>query len=173
RAMRDQGRFLCGEEMKVRPELFIGCVENPFADPFPARVARLAKKVAAGAEFVQTQCVLDIPRFRQFMQMVVDAGLHEKVAVLAGVMPIKSARMARYMQHNVAGMMVSDDVVARLEGASDVEAEAIALVVEQIQEIREIPGVRGIHIMAVAWEEKVPDIVTRAGLFPRPATDRD
>jgi len=168
RNMRDQGRFICGEEMKVRPDLFIGCVENPFADPFGFRVIRLKKKVDAGAEFVQTQCVLEMGRFRKFMEMVVEQGLHERVAILAGIMPIKSARMARYMQRNVAGMMVSEEICQRLEQTKDVEEEAIRIAVEQIQEVREIPGVKGIHLMAVAWEEVIPEIVRRAGLYPRP-----
>ncbi|NLU49462.1 MAG: methylenetetrahydrofolate reductase [Syntrophomonadaceae bacterium] len=171
RTMRDEGRFICGEEMKVRPDVFIGCVENPFADPFPFRVTRLKKKIEAGAQFVQTQCVLEMERFRRFMEMVCEQGLHERAAVLAGVMPIKSARMARYMQKNVAGMMVADDICERLEKAQDVQEEAINIVVEQIAQIREIPGVRGIHIMAVAWEEVVPEIVRRAGLYPRPVTE--
>ena len=168
RMMRDEGRFICGDEIKVRPQLFIGCVANPFADPFPFRVVRLKKKIEAGAQFVQTQCVLEMDRFRRFMEMVCAEGLHEKTAILAGVMPIKSARMARYMQKNVAGMMVSDQLCERLEKAEDVPKEAINIVVEQINQIREIPGVRGIHIMAVAWEEMVPEIVRRAGLYPRP-----
>lgn len=168
RNMRDHGRFICGEEMKVRPDLFIGCVENPFADPFRFRVIRLKKKVEAGAEFVQTQCVLEMGRFREFMEMVVEQGLHERVAILAGIMPIKSAKMARYMQKNVAGMMVSEEICRRLEEAKDVEEEAIRIAVEQVQEVREIPGVRGVHLMAVAWEEVIPEIVSRAGLYPRP-----
>lgn len=166
--MRDEGRFLCGEEMKVRPDVFIGCVENPFADPFEFRALRLQKKVEAGADFVQTQCVLDIEHFRHFMEMINDRGLTERVAVLAGIMPVKSARMARYMQRNVAGMKVPDELCERLEAAADVEKEAINIVVEQIAAVKEIPGVKGIHIMAVAWEEVVPEIVRRAGLYPRP-----
>jgi len=169
--MRDEGRFLCGEEMKVRPDVFIGCVENPFADPFEFRALRLQKKVEAGAEFVQTQCVLDLKHFRRFMDMINDRGLTDRVAVLAGVMPIKSARMARYMQRNVAGMMVPDELCERLEAAADVEKEAIDIVVEQIAEVKEIPGVKGVHIMAVAWEEVVPEIVRRAGLYPRPVVN--
>lgn len=166
--MRDEGRFLCGEELKVRPDVFIGCVENPFADPFEFRAIRLQKKVEAGADFVQTQCVLEMERFKQFMELINDRGLTDKVAVLAGVMPIKSGRMARYMQKNVAGMMVPDELCERLEAAADLREEAINIVVEQIAELREIPGVKGVHIMAVAWEEVVPEIVRRAGLYPRP-----
>ncbi|MGE5544365.1 MAG: methylenetetrahydrofolate reductase [Bacillota bacterium] len=166
--MRDEGHFLCGEELKVRPDVFIGCVENPFADPFEFRALRLQKKVEAGADFVQTQCVLEMRRFRQFMDLINERGLTDRVAVLAGVMPIKSGRMARYMQRNVAGMMVPDELCERLEGATDPREEAINIVVEQIAELREIPGIKGVHIMAVAWEEVVPEIVRRAGLYPRP-----
>ena len=154
--------------MKVRPDVFIGCVENPFADPFEFRALRLQKKIEAGADFVQTQCVLDMKHFRHFMDLINDRGLTDRVAVLAGVMPIKSARMARYMQKNVAGMMVPDELCERLETAADVQKEAVDIVVEQIAEVKEIPGVRGVHIMAVAWEEVVPEIVRRAGLYPRP-----
>lgn len=157
RLMRDKGQFLCGEEMKVKPRLFIGGVVNPFADPFEFRVTRLAKKIAAGADFVQTQAILDMPRFERFMKKVREVGLHEQVFILAGLMPIKSARMARYMQKNVAGMMVSEEICQRLERAEDVKAEAVKLVVEQIEQIRQIEGVAGVHLMAVAWEEIIPD----------------
>lgn len=167
--MRDEGRFLCGDEMKVRPAIFIGCAANPFADPFEFRVARLEKKAAAGADFVQTQCVLDIERFRQFMELAEKRGLTRRVHIMAGVMPIKSGRMARYMQKNVAGMMVPEEVCLRLEQSEDLKQTAVELVVEQIQAVRQIPGVAGVHIMAVAWEEIVPIIVERAGLYPRPA----
>lgn len=171
RNMRDEGRLICGEEIKARPDFFIGCVENPFADPFEFRVTRLDKKAEAGADFVQTQCVLDIDRFREFMKIANQRGIPEKIAVLAGVMPIKSGKMARYMQKNVAGMMVPDALCERLEKAEDSQETAIEIVVEQIRELREIPGVRGVHIMAVAWEEAVPEIVRRAGLLPRPGQE--
>ncbi|MDH7478847.1 MAG: methylenetetrahydrofolate reductase [Syntrophomonadaceae bacterium] len=173
RQMRDQGRFLCGDEMKVRPRVFIGCAANPFADPFEFRVIRLEKKIEAGADFVQTQCVLDLERFRRFMELAVERGLHRRAYLLAGVMPIKSARMARYMQKHVPGMMVSEEVCRRLEQAADVREAAIELAVEQIQLLRQIPGVAGVHIMAVAWEEVVPEIVRRAGLYPRPAVEEN
>ncbi|NLC07103.1 MAG: methylenetetrahydrofolate reductase [Syntrophomonadaceae bacterium] len=169
RLMRDKGQFLCGEEMKVKPRLFIGGVVNPFADPFEFRVTRLAKKNAAGADFVQTQAILDMSRFERFMKKVREAGLHEQVFILAGLMPIKSARMARYMQKNVPGMMVSEEICQRLEKAEDVKAEAVKLVVEQIEQIRQIEGVAGVHLMAVAWEEIIPAIVEQAGLYPRPS----
>lgn len=168
RGMRDEGQFLCGEEMKVTPQMFIGCVENPYADPFLFRVQRLKNKVMAGAEFVQTQCVLEMKRFREFMRLAREEGITENAAVLAGVMPVKSGKMARYMQKNVAGMLVPDELCVRMEQAGDPKEEAIKIVTEQIQELKEIPGVSGVHIMAVAWEEIVPEIVQRAGLYPRP-----
>jgi methylenetetrahydrofolate reductase (NADPH) len=168
RQMRDEGRFLCGEEMKVRPRLFIGGVANPFADPFEFRVTRLEKKIEAGADFIQTQAVLDMERFERFMELVRERGLHQRAYILAGLMPIKSARMARYMQKNVAGMMVSEEICERLEKAEDVKAEAVELVVEQIRQVQQIKGVAGVHLMAVAWEEIIPVIVKKAGLYPRP-----
>lgn len=166
--MRDEGRFLCGEEMKVRPRLFIGGVANPFADPFEFRVVRLEKKIAAGTDFIQTQAILDMERFERFMELVRSRGLDQRAYILAGLMPIKSAKMARYMQKNVAGMMVSEDICQRLEKAEDVKAEAVELVVEQIKQVQKIKGVAGVHLMAVAWEDIIPTVVQKAGLFPRP-----
>ncbi len=166
--MRDEGRFLCGEEMKVPPKLFIGGVANPFADPFEFRVVRLEKKIAAGADFIQTQAILDMERFERFMELVRSRGLDQRAYILAGLMPIKSAKMARYMQKNVAGMMVSEDICRRLEKAEDVKAEAVELVVEQIKQVQKIKGVAGVHLMAVAWEDIIPTVVQQAGLYPRP-----
>ena len=166
--MRDEGRFLCGEEMKVPPRLFIGGVANPFADPFEFRVVRLEKKIAAGADFIQTQAILDMERFERFMELVRSRGLDQRAYILAGLMPIKSAKMARYMQKNVAGMMVSEDICQRLEKAEDVKAEAVELVVEQIKQVQKIKGVAGVHLMAVAWEDIIPTVVQQAGLYPRP-----
>lgn len=158
------GRFLCGEEIKVAPDLFIGCVENPFADPFNFRVQRLQKKVKAGAQFCQTQCVLDLDRFSRFMEMAVADGIADNCYVLAGIMPLKSVRVARYMKTQVAGMMVDDTIISRLEAAADPAAEGIAIAVEQIQVLQKIKGVAGVHIMAVAWEDAIPEIVTRSGV---------
>ncbi|MGQ9467794.1 MAG: methylenetetrahydrofolate reductase [Anaerolineae bacterium] len=182
RDMRDEGRFQCGDEIKgVRPAFFIGAAINPFADPFDFRPYRLAKKIAAGADFVQTQIILDIPRFREFMKRVVDMGLHEKVYILAGIGPLKSAGAARYMRDKVPGMRVRDEYVERMEAAvagipkedkkarkEAWEREGIRIAIEQIQELREIPGVAGVHIMAIEWEEAVRPIVEGAGLLPRP-----
>lgn len=171
--MRDEGKFLGGHEMEVRPQMFIGAAENPFADPFEIRVLRLAKKVAAGAQFIQTQCIYNMEKFKLWMRQIVDRGLHERVSILAGITPMKSLGMAKYMKSRVPGMDVPDDVIKRLQGApkGKVAEEGITMAVEQIQELKECPGVRGFHIMAVEWEEKVPEIVERAGLYPRPSVN--
>ncbi len=166
--LRDEGRFECGEECKVNPKFFIGCAENPFGDPFEFRVVRLEKKIEAGADFVQTQCILDMERFERFMEMVRERGLHERVYICAGLMPVKSPRMARYMQTSVPGMLVSEEFCQRLEKAENPKEEAINITVDYIKRCQQIEGVRGVHIMAVAWEEIVPTIVEKAGLLPRP-----
>ena len=183
--MRDEGLFQCGEEISGGgPPLLIGAAANPFADPFELRVHRLAKKAAAGADFIQTQLVFDMSRFREYMKRVVDLGLHEKVAILAGVGPLKSAGMARHMRDKVPGMVVPDGYVARMEAAVDGvaaedkqarreawRAEGIRICIEQIRELREMEGLRGVHIMAIEWEEAIRPIVEGAGLFPRPVPE--
>ncbi len=168
--MRDEGKLLSGVEMKERPKMFIGAAENPFADPFEIRVMRLAKKVAAGAQFIQTQCIYNMAKFKLWMQGVVDRGLHEHVYILAGLTPMKGVGMARYMKNRVPGMDVPDEIIKRLTGVpKDKQAEeGVNICVEQIEELKEVKGVNGFHIMAIEWEEKVPEIVDRAGLYPRP-----
>lgn len=170
RRMRDEGKFIGGDEIKRPPKMFVGAAANPFADPFEIRVARLAKKVAAGAEFIQTQCIYNLDKFEKWMEGVRDRGLHEKVHILAGVTPFKSAGMARYMKNRVPGMDVPDAVVKRMaDTPKEKQAEeGINICVESIQRLKEIEGVHGFHVMAIEWEEKVPEIVQRAGLFPRP-----
>lgn len=168
KTMRDEGLFLSGDKISGDAPLFIGCAANPFADPFEFRVLRLAKKINAGADFIQTQAVFDVPRFASWMELVRDQGLHERVHILAGIIPMKSLGMARYMKKYVAGLMIPDELVARMEGASDAKEEGVTIATELIEQVRDIPGVRGAHIMAVAWEEIVPEIVDRAGLLPRP-----
>ncbi len=150
--------------------LFIGAAENPFADPFEIRALRLGKKVKAGCEFIQTQCIYNVPRFEKWMEMVRERGIHERVAILAGVTPFKSVGMARYMKNQVPGMDVPDEMIERLKGVPKEKQseEGIKICVETIQRLREIPGIRGIHIMAIEWEEKVREIAERAGLLPRP-----
>jgi methylenetetrahydrofolate reductase (NADPH) len=180
--MRDDGVFQCGDEIKLGvPRFFIGAAANPFGDPFEFRPYRLAKKVAAGVDFIQTQLIYDMPRFREYMKKVVDMGLHEKVHILAGVGPLKSSGAARYMRDQVPGMIVEDVYVERMlaaikgipkeERAARREAwqnTGIQICIEQVQEMREIEGVAGVHIMAIEWEEAVRPIVEGAGLLPRP-----
>jgi len=170
RRMRDEGKFINGQEIKPAPKFFIGAAENPFADPFEIRVPRLAKKVAAGVDFIQTQCIYNLEKFRLWMKGVVDRGLHEKVKILAGVTPMKTVGMARYMKTSVPGMDVPDEIIDRLKGApkGKVGEEGIKICIETIQQLKEIEGVAGVHIMAIEWEEKVREIAEGAGLLPRP-----
>jgi methylenetetrahydrofolate reductase (NADPH) len=170
RRMIDEGKFLSGEEIKGKPNMFVGCAENPFADPFEIRAMRLAKKVKAGAEFVQTQCIFNVEKFEKWMEMVRDLGLDEKVYILAGITPMKSIGMARYMKNSVPGMDVPEEQIERLKNVpkEKVAEEGIKIAVETIGRVRAIKGVAGVHIMAIEWEEKVPEIVKAAGLYPRP-----
>ena len=171
RRMRDEGKFLGGDEIKGVPKLFIGAAENPFADPFEIRVPRLAKKIAAGAEFIQTQCIFNVPKFKEWMKGVVDRGLHEKCFILGGVTPFKSFGMARYMAKNVPGMDVPEDMLKRMKDAPKEKQadEGITIAIETIQQLKEMEGIAGVHIMAIEWEEKVGEIAEKAGLLPRPS----
>jgi len=173
RRMRDEGKFLSGDEIKVPPNMFVGAAANPFADPFKIRVPRLAKKVAAGAEFIQTQCIYNVDKFELWMEQVRDRGLHEKVFILAGITPMRSVGMAKYLRKSVPGMDVPEALINRMAGVEKEKqaAEGITIAVETIQRLKEVKGVAGFHIMAIEWEEKVPEIVERAGLFPRPVID--
>jgi methylenetetrahydrofolate reductase (NADPH) len=173
RHMRDEGKFLGGDEIKRPPRMFVGAAANPFADPFEIRVPRLAKKVACGAEFIQTQCIYNLDRFEEWMKLARDRGLHEKVFILAGMTPLKSAGMARYMKNRVPGMDVPDEVVKRMaDTPKEKQAEeGINICIEAIERLKSVQGVAGFHIMAIEWEEKVPEIVKRAGLYPRPKVD--
>jgi len=168
KTMRDERKFICGEEVGGEVPLFIGAVENPYADPFEYRTARLAKKVAAGADFIQTQAVYDVPKFSAWMEEICAEGLDEKVHILAGIIPVKSVGMARYMKKFVSGVEIPDEMLKRLEGAKDVKEEGIQLILDIIEEVKQIPGVHGIHVQAVGWEEIVPEIMDKAGLLPRP-----
>jgi len=170
RYMRDEGKFLGGDEISRPPRLFVGAAANPFADPFEIRVPRLAKKIAAGVEFIQTQCIYNIEKFELWMKLARDRGLHEKVFILAGVTPFKSAGMAKYMKNRVPGMDVPDEVVKRMSGVSKDKQpeEGLKICVETIQRLKECEGVKGFHVMAIEWEEKVPEIVEKSGLYPRP-----
>jgi 5,10-methylenetetrahydrofolate reductase len=166
--MRDERKFICGEEVGGEVPLFIGAVENPYADPFEYRTARLAKKVAAGADFIQTQAVYDVHKFADWMDEICAEGLDEKVHILAGIIPVKSVGMARYMKKFVSGVEIPDEMIKRLEEAKDVKEEGIEIILDIIEEVKQIPGVHGIHVQAVGWEEIVPEIMEKAGLLPRP-----
>jgi methylenetetrahydrofolate reductase (NADPH) len=168
RRMRDESKVWGDTDIKEAPKVFLGAAANPFADPFEFRVTRLAKKVNAGADFIQTQAIFDMERFERYMEEVRSRGLHEKVYIMAGVVPLKSLGAARYMKNKVSGMIVPDHLIDRMKSAEDPKEEGISICVEQIQHLMTIEGVHGVHIMPVAWEKKLPEIVERAGLLPRP-----
>ena len=173
RLMRDQGKFLGGDDIKRPPEMFVGAAANPFADPFEIRVPRLAKKIAAGAEFIQTQCIYNMEKFELWLKMAGDRGLLDKVYILAGVTPFKSAGMAKYMKNRVPGIEVPDELVKRMADTPKEKQpeEGVKICIEQIQHLKEVKGVRGFHIMAIEWEEMVPEIVEKSGLYPRPSVE--
>jgi methylenetetrahydrofolate reductase (NADPH) len=191
--MRDEKVFECGDEMKgPEPRFFVGAAAAPFADPIDFRPYRLGKKVNAGANFIQTQLVYDIPAFKKYMDKVRELGLHEKTYILAGVGPLKSLGMARYMKKNVPGILVPDNLIGRMKKAAEPWAgkskdeltkedkrervkawkeEGIKICIELIQKLQKIEGVAGVHIMAIEWEEAVAPIVEGAGLYPRPVIE--
>jgi 5,10-methylenetetrahydrofolate reductase len=192
-AMRDEHVFQCGEPFKgTEPRFFIGAAESPFADPVDFRPYRLGKKIKAGANFIQTQLVYDVPAFEKFMEKVRELGLHREAYILAGVGPLKSPGMARYMKENVPGILVPDETLERLTAvgapwagkskdeltkedkrarASAWKEEGIQICIELIQKLRQIEGVAGVHLMAIEWEEAVKPIVDGAGLYPRPVIE--
>ncbi|HFQ82303.1 MAG TPA: acetyl-CoA decarbonylase/synthase complex subunit delta [Desulfobacterales bacterium] len=172
RSLRDDQQFQCGEKIKdCPPRLFLGAAANPFAGPPDFRAARMGKKIANGADFIQTQIVYNVEKFARFMEMARDLGLPEKAYILAGVTPPRSLGMARYMKNFVPGMDVPDAVIDRLRGAADKEDEGINICVDIINQVKEIKGVAGVHIMAIEWESAVPEIVSRAGLDQRPVIE--
>ena len=166
--MRDEKQFQSGDTFRGDVPVFVGAAANPYGDPFEFRVIRLAKKIKAGADFVQTQGVFAVDKFARYMTMVRDMGLDEQTHILAGVIPMKSVGMARYMRDYVAGLDVPDQLVTRMEDAKDAKEEGVKICLEIIEQLVEMPGVHGIHIMAVGWEEMVPTIVREAHLLPRP-----
>ena len=167
--MRDDKQFLSGDPIKEHePRIFIGAVENPFADPFEFRVVRLAKKAAAGADFIQTQCIFDIDKFARWMELIVKQGLHKKTYILAGLTPVRSHRALIYMKNNVAGMSIPDELIERMEAAEDPKAEGVNICLEMIEKVKQMEGVAGIHLMPIGWESITPVILEQAGLLPRP-----
>jgi methylenetetrahydrofolate reductase (NADPH) len=173
RDMRDKGKFQGGDDILNPPKMFIGAAANPFADPFELRVARLAKKVKAGTNFIQTQCIYNLDKFEKWMEGVRDRGLHEKVNIMAGITPMKTVGMAKYMKNRVPGMDVPDEIIKRMAGVPKEKQpeEGIKISVEAIERLKAVEGVKGFHVMAIEWEEKVPEIVEKAGLLPRPEID--
>jgi methylenetetrahydrofolate reductase (NADPH) len=173
RLMRDEGKFLGGDDIKRPPKMFVGAAANPFADPFEIRVPRLAKKIAAGVEFIQTQCIYNMEKFELWLKMAGDRGLLEKVYILAGVTPFKSAGMAKYMKNRVPGIEVPDELVKRMADTPKEKQpeEGVKICIEQIQHLKEVEGVHGFHVMAIEWEEMVPEIVEKSGLYPRPSVE--
>lgn len=191
--MRDRGIFDCGDQFKgLEPRFFVGAAAAPFADPIDFRPYRLAKKVKAGADFIQTQLIYDVEAFSRYMDKVRELGLHEQTYILAGVGPLKSPGMARYMKNNVPGLLVPDELIERMTEAGapwagkskdeltkeDKRARSsawrqagIQICIELIQQIRQIEGVAGVHIMAIEWEEAVRPIAEGAGLLPRPTVE--
>jgi methylenetetrahydrofolate reductase (NADPH) len=170
KTMRDEGIILGGESLESPPNLFIGAAANPFADPLEFRVVRLAKKIEAGAGFIQTQCIYNLDRFETWLTMAMDRGLTEKTFILGGVTPLKSPGMAKYMKNRVSGMDIPDDIIKRMEGVPKdrQREEGIRICVETILRLKEMPGVKGVHVMAIEWEDAVGEIVEKAGLLPRP-----
>jgi methylenetetrahydrofolate reductase (NADPH) len=165
RTMRDQGVFLSGRKITHPPHLFLGAAENPCIEPHDWRPDRLAKKVDAGADFIQTNYIFDIPLFEKFMTRVRDLGVDKKVFILAGVGPLASAKAARWMRSNVPGVHIPDDVIARMEGAEKSGAEGKKICIELIQQIREIKGVAGVHVMAYRRENQVSEIIIESGVL--------
>jgi len=165
RSMRDDERFLSGRPLTSPPHVFLGAAANPFVPPYDFRVERLAKKIAAGAQFVQTQYCFDVPRLRDFMQRVADQGLHDKVFLLVGVGPLASAKAAEWIRANVPGVHIPDGIIARLRGAAKQRQEGKRICIELIQQVREIAGINGVHLMAYRQEEAVAEIIDASGVL--------
>jgi len=172
RGMRDKHVFLSGRKLSKPPQVVLGAAANPFSPPFDYRPIHLAKKVAAGAQFIQTQYCYDMPVLERFMAKVRELGLQEKCFILVGVGPLASARAARWMRSNVPGIHVPDPVIERLEGAKDQKLEGKKICIELIQQIRDIKGVAGVHVMAYRQEELVSEIITASGIMKNRASRR-
>jgi 5,10-methylenetetrahydrofolate reductase len=165
RVMRDEARFLSGRKITAPPHVFLGAAANPFAPPHDFRPLRLAKKIAAGAQFVQTQYCFDVPMLEHYMTRVRDLGLHDKCFIIVGVGPLRSAAAARWIVSHVPGIHIPPAVIARLQGATDQVREGKQICIEIIQQVMEIPGVSGIHVMAYRQEELVADIIHQSGVL--------
>ncbi len=165
KTMRDRGHFQSGRKIVSPPHMFLGAAANPFVPPFDYRPIQLGKKIAAGAQFIQTQYCFDIERLKNFMNVVRDNGLHENVFILIGVGPLASAKAAEWMRKNVPGVHIPDDIIKRLSRAQDMKREGRQICIEMIQQIREIDGIAGVHVMAYRQEETVAEIIDRSGVL--------
>ena len=163
--MRDDQQFLSGRKLTSPPQVFLGAAANPFGPPLDYRPHRLAKKVAAGAQFVQTQYCFDVEGFEQFMSAVRDEGTHESVFILPGVGPLASARSAEWIRTNVPGVRIPDAIIERLKGARNEAEEGVNICVDLIQQLRDIEGIHGVHIMAYKQEHRVGEIVERSAVL--------
>jgi methylenetetrahydrofolate reductase (NADPH) len=166
--LRDEARQQGGDPLDGPVPLFIGAAWTPLGDPVEIRTTRLAKKIRAGADFIQTQAVFDVNRFADAMRKARERGLHERAAILAGIIVPKSAGMLSYMNKSVPGVIVPQELIDRMKAASDQRIEGIRIAIDLIRKVREIEGVRGVHIQAIEWEAAVREIVEGAGLLPRP-----
>lgn len=169
--MRDEKKFLSGDEMKQEPKMFIGAAANPFGEPFEMRVLNLMKKIDAGADFIQTQPIFDVPLFEKWMSVVRDEGFDKEVYIIAGVMPVRSVKALLHMKENVPGVRIAQGYIDRLQPIREKEAameEGVKIAVEIMKQVKEISGVAGIHVMPVMWESITPRIVEEAGFLPRP-----
>ena len=169
RVLRDEGRFLSGRVLEAAPKLFLGAAENPFAPPLDFRPLRLAKKIEAGAQFIQTQFCFEVAQLERFMAGVRELGLHEQAFILVGVGPLRSASAAEWMRTHIPGVVIDDSVIRRLRSVPpDRQAEeGKRLCIEIIQQVQAVPGVSGVHLMAFRQEELVAEIIEEAGLLPR------
>ncbi|OGP59944.1 MAG: 5,10-methylenetetrahydrofolate reductase [Deltaproteobacteria bacterium RBG_13_61_14] len=179
--MRDEGRQQGGDPLKTRPQFFIGAAWTPLGDPIEFRPIRLGKKAKAGADFIQTQGIFDVEAFARQMEKVRNLGLHEQTAILGGIIVPRSMMMMKYMNQNVAGVSIPEKLIARMAKAKESagadkekakqlqEEEGTKLAVELIEQVRAIPGIKGVHVQAIEWETQIPEIVKRAGLYPRPS----
>lgn len=165
RTMRDESKFLSGRKLTTPPQMFLGAAINPFAPPYDFRPHRLAKKIAAGAQFVQSQYCFDVPMFKEYMKKVRDLGLDKECYILCGVGPLASAKTAKWIRTNVPGIHIPDSIIERLEGAKDQKAEGKQLCIDIMNEVKEIEGVHGVHIMAYRQEEFVAEIVAESGVL--------
>jgi methylenetetrahydrofolate reductase (NADPH) len=165
RSLRDEHKFQSGRKITFAPRVFFGAAANPFVPPYEWRAERVGKKIAAGAQFFQTQYCYDVPRLKSFMQQIEDLGLLDQAFFLIGVGPLRSAKAAEWMRSNVPGIHVPDAVIKRLAGAEKPAQEGRQLCIDLIQEIKEIKGVSGVHVMAYRQEESVAEIIEKSGVL--------